>query len=382
MTTTSRNTTFPEAPRILIMRLSALGDILHAMPLLAALRERWPGAHIGWLVEPGGAALVREHPLINAVHVVPKMELKAAPLRALRGPARDLVREIRAQAYDIAIDVQGLTKSAAWGWLAGIPRRFGLARPDSREVAPLLATELVAPRPDRLHVVERNLELLRPLGIEPPARATFPVHLSPAAQTRAGELLGDDPTPLVLMTCGAGWATKRWPPDRFGRLARLLVDRHGCRVGLTWGPGEEPLVQQALEAAGGGTAHFDAPALPAGPGVHALPGTTFMELGAAIARAQLFVGGDTGPTHFAAALGVPCVAMMGPLDACRNGPYGERSITIQHAVPRRPPRGVNHREWCDPATRMENITVEDVLEACEAQLVRHAPSIQSASVTP
>jgi heptosyltransferase-1 len=360
-------------PRVLIMRLSALGDIVHALPLLGALRGRWPGAHIGWLVEPAGAQLVRGHPLLNAVHVIPKKEIRALWWKLGGAPAGALLEEIKGERYEIAIDVQGLTKSAAWGWWAGIPRRIGLARPDAREIAPNLATEVVragsGAGEDRvLHVVERNLEMLRPLGIEPPRStgipAAFPVHLPEGARSRAAEILGDDSTPLVLLVCGAGWVTKRWPPERFGELARGLVARHGCRVGFTWGPGEEGLVAAAMRAAGAGEARFDAATLPAGPGVHALPATTFLELGAVIARAGLLVGGDTGPTHLAAALGVPVVSMMGPLDARRNGPYGAQSVTIQHGTPRRAPPGRNHRRWCDPATRMEGIGVEEVLAAC------------------
>jgi heptosyltransferase-1 len=353
-------------PRILIVRLSALGDVIHTLPLLGALRERFPDAHIGWLVEPAGTSLVHGHPMLNVVHVVPKKKIRAQPWRIWSGPAGDLLDEIKAQRYEIAIDVQGLTKSALWGRLAKIPRRIGLARPDARELAPWLATETVRPRPEALHVVERNLELLRPLGVEPPRPAAFPVHLPDAA--RAAALLGDDPTPLALLICGAGWATKRWPPDRFGQLARALAERHGMRVALPWGPGEQDLVAAALGAAGAGEPAFDAPSLPAGPGVHALPGTTFPELGAILARSRLVVGGDTGPTHLAAALARPVIGLMGPLDARRNGPYGPHSRTIQHAVPGHPPFWKNHRDWCDPATRMEGIGVDEVLAACDEML--------------
>jgi heptosyltransferase-1 len=351
------------------MRLSALGDVIHALPLLAALRERWPGAFIGWLVEPGAAPILQGHPMIDRLHVVPKKELKSAFWKALRGPGRALVDEIKAQGYGVALDVQGLTKSAAWAWLAGIPRRIGLARPDARELAPTLATESVVPRPGVLHVVERNLELLRPLGLEPPRPPRFPVYLPDPSRARAIALLGEDPTPLAVLVCGAGWATKRWPTERFGLLARALAERHGCRVALSWGPDEAPLAAEAMRAAGAaGRPDFAAATLPPGPGIAPLPATSFLELGAILEKARLVVGGDTGPTHLAAALGAPVVAMMGPLDARRNGPYGERCRTIQHGVPRRAPWWRNHRAWSDPATRMEGISVEEALEACAAAL--------------
>ncbi len=350
------------APRILILRLSALGDIVHALPLLAELRARWPNAHIGWLVEPLGRSLIEGHPLIDRVHLVPKKEWKTDKLAALRGPLRALRAELRAEHYELSIDVQGLTKSAIWGWQAGARRRIGFRGRDSRELATVLNNERVAPPAAARHVVERNLALLAPLGITPgPVR--FPMHVQPTARLRVDEQLGPDPTPLALVNPGASWATKIWPPERLGELARRLAERHGLRVGVTWGPGEEPLAEAVLAAAGPAATrhptHF-----PPGPGVHLVPRTSIPELVALIERARLFVGGDTGPTHIAAAFGIPTVSMMGPLDARRNGPYGERSRTIQHAIPRTAPPWRNHRRWCDPATDLRAVTVDEVYDAC------------------
>lgn len=360
----------PPAPRILILRLSALGDILHGLPMLGCLRERFPDAHLGWVVEPGGAPLLIGHPLLDRVHVFPKKAWRAGKWSALRGPIRDFYRELRSEHYDIAIDAQGLTKSAMWGWLAGIPRRIGFRGAESRELAGLLATERVMPDPGRLHVSERNLCLLRPLGIEPPAKVRFPVHLPEAAREHAEKILGDTvaAAPLVVMSLGAGWATKIWPAERFAELARRLVERQGVRVALAWGPGEQALVQTALTALGRSASRFDEEMIPPAPGVYVLPGTTFVELGAVIARACLFVGGDTGPTHLAAALGVPTVSMMGPLDARRNGPLGDHCLTVQHAIPRKAPWGRKHTRWCDPLTRLDLIGVDEILTPCEAFL--------------
>lgn len=358
------------APRILIIRMSALGDIIHALPLLGCLRERYPDAHLGWLVEPLGAQLIEGHPLLDRVHVFPKKAWRAGKWAALRGPIRDFRRELRAERYDIAIDVQGLTKSAMWGLLGGIPRRIGFKGPESRELAGVLATERIEPDRDRLHVVERNLCLLRGLGLEPPEAIHFPVHFPSEAHSHAVKILGDTATaaPLVVMSLGAGWATKIWLAERFAALARQLVERGGVRVALAWGPGEQPLVQRALAELGQPPSNFDEKIVPAAPGVYTLPGTTFVELGAVIARARLFVGGDTGPTHLAAALGVPTVSMMGPLDARRNGPLGDHCLTVQHAVPRKAPWGKNHKHWCDPRTRLDLIGVEEILTPCEAFL--------------
>lgn len=392
ITSTKKNSGNPlddMKPRILIIRLSALGDIIHALPLLAALRGRFPGAHIGWLVEPAGVQLLKGHPLIDALHVFPKKAWREDMRACLRGPLRELVREIRAQHYEIALDVQGLTKSAAWGWLARAPRRIGFGGAESRELSGLLATERVRPPEDLRHVIQRNLALLEPLGIPlaPPEKIVSPVHLPEAAKAKAAQILdsladvgegsvGGASRPFVILNPGAGWATKVWAPERYGRLARILIDRFQARIAVAWGPGEQPLVCQTLLAAGAARneaeVDFDAATVPPGPGVYPLPPTSFIELGAVIARSCLFVGGDTGPTHLAAALGVPTVSMMGPLDARRNGPFGSCCVTIQHGVPRKAPFWRNHRRWCDLRTDLAQVTVEEVLGPCIEVLQRQA----------
>ena len=365
------------APRILIIRLSAMGDIIHTLPLLDALRRHWPEAWLGWLCEPGGAQLLEGHPLLDRLHVVPRQAWREGKWKAIRGPMRSLINELRAQRYEIALDIQGLTKSAIWGRLAGVPRRIGFRGSEARELSGLLATERVRPRPQALHVSRRNLALLAPLGIAETDPIHFPVHLPEAARAKALAVLGDDPTPLVIMSPGAGWATKIWAPERYGSLARQLVEEFGCRVGLAWGPGEKELVAKALATAYQNlTGAFDHAILKQGPGIHVLPYTSFIELGAIIARARLFVGGDSGPAHMAAALNIPTVSMMGPLDARRNGPYGNHCVTIQHAIPRPAPFWRNHRRWCDPRTDLKDVTVEEILTPCRKML---GDSIQSLS---
>lgn len=348
-------------PRILILRLSALGDIVHALPVLAALKHHWPAAHIGWLVEPPGRALLEGNPLIDRLHVVPKKAMKENIFAALGGPLKELRHELLAEQYDISIDIQGLTKSAIWGWLAKAGRRIGFAGPQSRELATVLNNERVAPPAEALHVIEKNLALLNPLGIDP-RPIEFPLHLPESARQRAREIVGQ--SPFAILNPGAGWETKRWPAERFGELARALVERHRLRAVFSWGPGEEPLVEAAM----GGKFDSDVKSIPSSPGLYSLPKTTIPELCAIVASAKLFVGGDTGPTHIAAALGVPTVTMMGPLDARRNGPFGPHCRTIQHAIPRPTPFWKNHRHWCDPRTDLKNVTVEEILTACNEMM--------------
>ncbi|MCE5229254.1 glycosyltransferase family 9 protein [bacterium] len=360
-----------QAPRILILRLSALGDVVHALPVLAAIRRQWPGAHVGWLVEPLGRAILEGNPLIDRLHVVPKKAMKQNFFKALGGPLKELRNELVAERYDISIDIQGLTKSAAWGWLAGAERRIGFAGAQSRELATVLNNERVAPPAEALHVIEKNLALLAPLGIEP-RPIEFPLHLPAAAHARAKEIVEGSDVPVVMLNPGAGWETKKWPAERFGALAKALVERHQLRAVFSWGPGEECLVKTAMFAAGDGDIDPLMKSLPKGPGIYALPKTSIPELAAVISRAKLFVGGDTGPTHIAAALGVPTVTMMGPLDARRNGPYGAHCVTIQHAIPKKAPFWRNHKYWCDPETDLGKVTVEEVLRAAEGMMKKGA----------
>lgn len=354
----------PQPERYLIVRLSALGDIIHTLPVLAALRRARPEAEIDWLVEPLGAKLILNgHPGIDCLFVVPKKEMKADIRAAWRGPMRELGEALRQRQYAVTIDGQGLTKSAFWAWRSGASRRVGFAGRESRELATVLNNVRIRPPRHALHVIHRNLSLLKGLGIEPPDDPDFPVHIPPLAGARATEILGGPGAMLAIVTPGAGWATKRWATGRFGELARRMATELGARVAVAWGPGEETLASELM--AGAGASGEITETFPPGPGVYRLPLTSFLEMGALIQRARLFVGGDTGPTHLAAALGTPTLSMMGPLDARRNGPLGLHCHTIQHAIPRRAPLWANHRQWCDPATSLDKITVEEMFAAAK-----------------
>lgn len=374
--------------RILIVRLSALGDIIHGLTLLTALRQCLPDATIGWLCEPAGAQLLEGHPLLDRLHVAPRRNWKLKRWRAFGTAFASLRRELKGAAYDVSIDLQGLSKSAMWPWLVGIPRRIGYAGGRSRELSSFFNNRRVPSPRGPCHVIQCGLELMLGLGLRPPVgdQVRTHVYLPDVDRQRAGEILaGRDSRavpPLVVMSLGAGWLTKIWAPAKYAELAvRLVEERHACVV-LAWGPGEEYLISECLdhvrwnESSGpgkdaiGSDRAFIRSTVPCRPGIHVMPASRFMELSAVISRANLFVGGDTGPTHMAAALRVPTVSMMGPLDARVNGPLGEHCTTIQHAIPSRPPRGVNHRKWCDPQTDLEHVTVNEVYSACLAFLHR------------
>lgn len=427
-----------EPLRILIVRLSALGDVIHALPVLAALRARLPAAFIGWVVEEKPAApLLAGHPLIDKLFVVPRRWLKSP-----RAVAK-LRRELRAENFDVALDIQGLAKSAVAARLSGAPGRIGLARPDARELAPFLNNLLVVPGrkaptlPRRLaekleekiraaqqppaaaatvarpapategirlegratvappsgfflrdgdapgnevrHVVDRNLAILEPLGIVRPPVA-FPLPDFPDEQSRidawlAGQgLLPDSPgahgahgrsgggerAEFVVINPGAGWPSKRWPPERFAIVARAIDEKWGLPAVVAWGGGEEKeLADEIVERA-------DAAAKQPGR-IRPAPATTIPELAALLRRARLFVGSDTGPLHLAAAVDCPSVGLFGPMPAERNGPYGPAHAAVQR---RRVPGTSRQRRRAGPEAMLA-IEPENVLDAC-SQVLRLA----------
>lgn len=358
----------PMSSRILIVRLSAFGDVIHVLPALGALRKALPDAFIGWIVEDRVAGLLEGHPEIDALHVIPRSDWKKERLKTLTGPMRALAGELRVTGYDTAIDFQGLTKSAIWTRVCGAKRRIGYKGEDARELSALSYNVRVSPGPQCVHVVDRNLSLLEPLDIEKP-EVEFHVHQSPDLLRWAETFWADtsDRYPRIVLNPGAGWKTKQWPAASYGRLARALVDEVEARVALAWGPGEEKLVQTALEAVGEkGDAFADAGDAPIGsdPGIYALPRTNLGQLSSIIALAHLFVGGDTGPTHLAAAHGVPTLGIYGASDPRRNGPYGDRVQVIQLAEPSCIPCWKTRCEWAEPLACLTAIGVAQVRERC------------------
>lgn len=366
--------------RILIIRLSALGDVIHGLPVVAALRHAFPDARIGWLVEDRGAALLANNPVIDRVHILPrqavKKDLKKQPLKTLRGPLGELARELRAERYTISIDLQGLTKSATWGTVAGARMRIGFRGEDAREMSGWFYNETVKPPETCEHVIEKNLSLLTPLGVEKPA-IEFPFRLDEHTLRRGLDLWnpqmqmeGGNP-PRAVLNVGAGWPTKMWPAASFGELGARLVTEHGACVALAWGPGEEEAAEAALAAgkkAGLSSEQIGRNGVQKRPGLFMAPPTTFIELGGMIAAARLYVGGDTGPTHMAAALGVPVVSPFGASDARRNRPLGSSSRTIQLKNPPCIPCWKTECAWKEPLACLTHISVDRIYKLCAPSL--------------
>jgi heptosyltransferase-1 len=330
--------------RFLIVRLGALGDIVHAIPVAAALRRSFPSAKIDWLVS------ARHREILDLVPVIDRRLVfhDAAFVSA--------IRELRSARYDVALDLQGLIKSAALARSSGAPRVVGFSSRYARErLARLFYSDaydpgrggIYDPRETR-HVVEINLSLLETIGLTV-ARPEFPIdHVNSDAARQAAALTGGR---YAILNPGAAWPNKRWPPARFAALARALRERRGIASVVLWGPGEEPLAQEIVAAA---------------PGAAVLaPKTTIADLVALARGSALIVSGDTGPMHVAAALGVPVVGIFGPTRPSRNGPLAAADVTVTRDTTCQ----CHHLRRCTRDRMcLEDIEVDEVLRAVERRL--------------
>jgi lipopolysaccharide heptosyltransferase I len=338
--------------RVLIVRLGALGDIVHALPAAAALREAFPAARIDWLVDAKHRALLDLVPVIDM-----RIDVDS---RAWSGPRAPLavVRELRRTQYDVALDLQGLIKSAAFARASGARRVIGYTRPHLREeAARFFYTEQVDASGDAagdtLHVVYKSLAALRALNLPIDAAPRFPLS-EPASHVPActRQLLGLSPDePFVLINPGAAWPNKRWPAERFGALAREIRARHGWKSAVLWGPGEETLAAQVASSSSGAA--------------DMAPATSLADLVALARAARLLISGDTGPIHLAAAVGTPVVGIYGPTDPRRNGPWDAHDVCVSRFTP----CACHHQRRCRVARWcLADIEVAEVVDAVERRL--------------
>jgi heptosyltransferase-1 len=345
--------------KILIVRLGSMGDILHALPAVTAIRQAFPQATLGWLVEDRWSELLTargrkdtatsvapQKPVVNLVHTVDTIRwrqrmLRRETLREVRGA----IARLRRAHYDLALDFQGNIKSAVLAFLAGAETHAGFA--DPREAA---ARWFYSKRFQRQgeHVIEQNhglaaqalarllgkdaLKLTAPLLPQDPAAEDW----AEAEITRMG--IGS----FALVTPGAGWGGKQWPAERFGEVARALA-AHNLKTIVNTGPGEEALGRQVVEASGGSAVELNC---------------SVGQLIALTRHARIFIGGDTGPLHLAAALGIPVVGIYGPTDPARTGPFGTQAIALRHAESET--TFSHHRE---PDDGLLKITAQEVIEA-------------------
>ena len=329
--------------KALVVRLSSIGDGVHTLPALAALRRH--GWQAGWLVEPPARVLLDGNSAVGEV-------VSAPPAKAFRWRAAwRTARRLRASRYDVALDFQGLWKSAGWARLSGARRVVGWERAARREPGASVLLKETHARVGRGHVIDKNLELLRPLGIEAVGLREFPLPYSTEAVARVDEgLRGSRPDALVVLNPGGGWASKLWPPERFGQLARELVG-FGFWPLVSYGPGEEALADRVV-AASSGAARRSFP-------------TTLLDFVEIARRARLVVAADTGPLHLACAVGTPVVALFGPTDPARNGPFSPDDAVVR----RTPACAPCYSRGCPRhAGVMDGISLEEVRAAVERRL--------------
>jgi heptosyltransferase-1 len=291
--------------KILIVRLGALGDLIHTLPAAAAIRGAFPQARIDWLVDEKHREILDLVPIID----------RRLPIR--RGSAASLVdaiRELRRTRYDVALDFQGLLKSAILARFSGATRVVGFPGPMLRErAAGVFYTETAGV--DAAHVIKKNISLLRAVGIQHSA-IEFPIESrKPEIVDVARDRLGiGDREPFAIINPAAGWPNKRWAPVYFAEVAALLKKHHGLASIVLWGPGEERLARDVVDASGGAAA--------------VSPPTTLAELVSLAKAAALMVSGDTGPMHVAGAVGTPLVGIYGPTSPERNGPWASRDLIV------------------------------------------------------
>jgi heptosyltransferase-1 len=337
--------------RFLIVRLSSIGDIVHALPAAAALGDTYPTAEIDWVVESRHADLLEGNPYLRRVVKLDTLGWRGRLLSAVT--AEEIIRGVlalREREYTAALDFQGLWKSAVIAWLSRAHERLGFAEYWLREPgAAVLYTERISPR-NRMHIIETNLALVERLGARP-GRWQFPL---PRKAEDDGYVEGELQTlgaeDFIVVNPGGGWRSKCWAPANYAALLPLLAAKYPWHILLTGSKNEETLISEILQRAGVSRAHY-------------FPATLTQSI-ALVRRARLFVGGDTGPLHVAAALGTPIVGIYGPTDPSRNGPFSSADIALWNHGP------INHTRRGANPDHVRGISVESVLAAIEERLAR------------
>lgn len=342
---------------ILFVKLGSIGDVVHTLPALAAVNRALPEAQISWVVERKAAEILRGNPILN--------RLIEIDTRALRGrqqslpeklqTARAQIADLRADKFDVALDFQGLHKSALIAKLSGAKKRIGFDRRSLREPTSRLLLNQTVKIPSRLHIIRKNLFLVeKGLGIKVPNDANdfeFPIALEEKHLSEAENLIERSGRDFAILNPGGGWTTKQWEARRFGVLADEIWRRFGLKSIVTYGPGEEEIAAIAVESSKTRQAIAACLSLK---GYFALA-----------RRAKIYVGGDTGPTHLAVAAKTPVVGIFGPTEWWRNGSPIEEDLCVERL-------DIDCRENCHRRSCGNwiclNIEVEAVVRAVDKRL--------------
>lgn len=303
-----------EIKNILIVKLSAIGDVIHALPVAYALKKNFPQARITWVVEPPAYDLLTDNPYIDDIIVFEKKKFKS--LGGLIKNLPSFSASLKKVKYDIALDLQGLGKSAIVAFLSGAKVKYGCY--NMRECSDFISKPICGPNADG-HIVERYLDVARAVGCMVD-EAVFPVHVMDKDADLAERIMrqaGMDPAnPYVVLAIGANWPNKRWPTQYYAALSDWLYARQVIPVAIGGGAVDSRLI-----------AEINAKTVI--PPIDLVGKTNLKQLAHIIAQARALVGGDTGPMHLAAGLNKPVVALFGPTDIRRNGPYGQAENALE-----------------------------------------------------
>ncbi|HEU4715183.1 MAG TPA: lipopolysaccharide heptosyltransferase I [Pyrinomonadaceae bacterium] len=342
--------------RILVVKLGSIGDIVHTLPALAALRAGFPEAEISWVVERNLSEILRDNPILDRLIEVDTKALRRGLMsgETLRAPRQQL-RRLRASAFDVALDFQGLLKSASIARLSGARRVFGYSRAGLREPASSIFLSKRISVPKHTHIIRKGLLLVEgAMGITVPVapeQFSFPIRVETADEDAAREAAGTAGGNYAILNPGGGWPTKLWSADRFGKLADALWSNYEFESLVTYGPGEEELAESVRRSSQSGKAR---------------PVRLSLKAFYSLAKdARVYVGGDTGPTHIAVAAGAPIVGLFGPTEWWRNGSPRPEDICVERTDI--DCRVDCHRRACSKWICMD-IEVERVLRAVDKRL--------------
>lgn len=335
--------------KILIVKLSSIGDVIHTLPVLPAIRQALPDAEISWVVEKSAAEILRGNPLLSQLIEIDTKSLRRnTKLKNILPEIRRQLRNLRGEKFDAALDFQGLLKSAAIAKLSKSPRRYGFSKEALREPASRFLLTDTFEVPENVNIVRKNLALAqKALNIEvPDDNFEYPIYTNPQHAAEAEEIIQKTGANYAILNPAAGWMTKLWHAEKFGRLADKLWEEFGLNSVVTTAPNEKELAAKVLEASKSGKIIAATPSLKG-----------FYELAK---RTKIYIGNDTGPTFLAIAALAPVVSIFGPTEWWRNGSPNRDDIGIEREdIPCR----VNcHRRACSNWICMD-IPVETVLQA-------------------
>ena len=321
--------------KFLVVRLGSLGDIVHAFPAVNGLRQSFPNSEIVWLTHPKWKALVRAGGVANDVWTVDTREWSSL---------RSILARIRRHPFQTAIDYQGLWKSAALPFLAGVPRRIGFSSQTIREAGvPMLYTDRVRVNA-AAHVSDQNGELTARAGAKQPVgRVVLQIPAEEEASVK-DSFQKAGIREYIVLSPGGGWRSKCWPAERYGQLALRIQEEFQMRCVINAGPGEGDLVKSVLAAA-----ETSRPFPYSG---------SLGQLMALLKNARAVVAGDTGPLHLADALGTQVVAIFGPTDPARNGPYQKSGVVLRWEG-----AATTYKRGSEPDESLLHISVEEVVSA-------------------